>query len=155
MYISKKNPEKNPHKDYKRKRTLAKLKGNNPDTFWQTSEPLSSDPCARLKTHIPMLSISLECRQNNLPSWFNYNAIVTTFSMRLESRGSKNKQFFFFLFVLGRILQTSPTQLYSVTWPLEESQSSANKAGRQNDTFRVVTPSWTVTLTLIIFQTIR
>ena len=60
-----KNPEKNPSKGHPRARTLVEFKEKNSRSVFHnmqiTSELLSSDPCARLKTQIPMHSISWGC----------------------------------------------------------------------------------------------
>ena len=59
-----KNPEKIPSKGHSWARTLAEFKEKFPDNFHNmqvTSEPLSSDPCAWLKTQIPMHSVSRGC----------------------------------------------------------------------------------------------
>ena len=52
-------------KGHPKARTLAEIKEKFPDDFFHdmqiTSEPLSSDPCARLKTQIPTHSISWGC----------------------------------------------------------------------------------------------
>ena len=59
--------KKNPSKGHPKARTLAEIKEKFPDDFFHdmqiTSEPLSSDPCARLKTQIPTHSISWGCPQ--------------------------------------------------------------------------------------------
>ena len=63
--LEKSRREKNPSKGHPRARTLAEFKEKFPDQVFHnmqiTWEALSSDPCARLKTQIPMHSISWRC----------------------------------------------------------------------------------------------
>ena len=122
IVFKKKYPVKNPVKDHLRAHTLVEFKEKFPDDFFSHNmqimpEPLSSDPCARLKIQIPMHSISWGCTKIVRHS-DPISLLISTFGIHLEPgwkswvksfiiallKMSKNKQQFCSIF--RRILIT-------------------------------------------------
>ena len=89
-----KNPEKNPSKGHPRARTLVEFEEKFPDVFHDMqikSEPLCSDPCARLKIQISMRSISWGCSKI-VRHCDPISLLINTFGIHLEPGCKSNDQ---------------------------------------------------------------
>ena len=100
------NHEKIPGKGHPRARTLVEFKEKISRSFFYnmqiTSEPLRSDPCARLKIQIPMHSISWGCPRT-VRHCDPISLLLNTFGIYLE-HGCKvmNKSFIITLLKMSK-----------------------------------------------------